>query len=405
MRNMDSIKLKFKSSAKDGKAGTLIYQVVHKRETRRIRSRYHICNDEWDGDKGTILVPAPDSPRYENIVQISKYVEWELKRLNDIAKGLAVRNVQLTSGDIVKEFMRFINNTDSVFTYLYKQVEHLSELGRKRSSEMLQSALNRLIGFRCGLDFSFYIFNSDMMERFEAYMKQQQLKRNTIGFYMRTLRTQYNLAVEDGLTENKNPFRKVYTGKDKTVKRPLSFSELKNIKALDLSSVPHLDFARDMLLFSFYARGMSFVDMAYLRKCDKKGSYFYYSRRKTGQALIVEWVSQMQDILNKYTENETSYLLPIITKMEKDERLQYKNKNCNIARNLKIVGKMANVSGSLTLYRARHAWATLAREKNVPVAVISEALGHDSEKTTEIYLAEIRTTVVDKVNHLLIKEL
>lgn len=126
------------------------------------------------------------------------------------------------------------------------------------------------------------------------------------------LRAVYNRAVEDDIIEKRNPFRHVYTGGDKTIKRALPLAVIKKIKALDVSLTPALDYARDMFLMSFYLRGMSFIDMASLKKTDLKNGYVTYRRRKTGQQLIIEWTKEMQMILDKYPENKSDYLLPVI---------------------------------------------------------------------------------------------
>ncbi|MCF0186019.1 MAG: site-specific integrase, partial [Bacteroidaceae bacterium] len=259
------------------------------------------------------------------------------------------------------------------------------------------------IEFRGGLDLSFALFDSDLLQHFEAFLKSEGLMRNTIGFYMRTLRSAYNIAVERGLAENTKPFKHVYTGKDKTIRRALSPKQVKDILALDLTSKTHLEFARDMFMFSLYARGMAFVDMAYLRKRDLQGTHFTYCRHKTGQMLTVEWIPEMQQILDKYKTNPTQYLLPIITNAERPKRRQYLNQSENINRALKEVATRANIDVSLTMYWSRHTWSTVAHNSNVPISVISEALGHDNEKTTQIYLDSIQSSVVDKANRMVIK--
>ena len=129
---------------------------------------------------------------------------------------------------------------------------------------------------------------------------------------MRILRAVYNRAVEKDLTTNRNPFKHVYTGIDKTIKRAIPLKAIKQIKNLDLSLQLSLDFARDMFLFSFYTRGMSFIDMAYLRRTNLKNGILTYHRRKTGQQLSIRWERCMQDILDKYENPTSDYLLPII---------------------------------------------------------------------------------------------
>ncbi len=180
---------------------------------------------------------------------------------------------------------------------------------------------------------------------------------------------------------------------------------IKKIKVLDLSLLPTLDYARDMFLMSFYLRGMSFIDMAFLRKIDLKNRYVTYRRRKTGQQLIIEWTKEMQMILDKYPENNSDYLLPIIRNTGTNERCTYRNAGYNINHNLKRIAEMVGITIPLTLYVARHSWASAAKAKVIPVSVISEGMGHDSEATTQIYLASLDTSAVDKANSLILRSL
>jgi integrase len=223
---------------------------------------------------------------------------------------------------------------------------------------------------------------------------------------MRILRAVYNRAVEKELTENRHPFKHVYTGIEKTVKRAIPLKNIKQIKNLELPIKSALDFARDIFLFSFYTRGMSFIDIAFLKNKDLANGILSYRRRKTGQQLFIRWEKCMQDILDKYKENDDSpYMLPIITITDADERAQYKNMLYRTNKALKKIARMAEIPVPLTMYVARHSWASAARSKNIPISVISEGMGHDSEKTTQIYLASLDTAVVDRANRIILKDL
>ena len=222
---------------------------------------------------------------------------------------------------------------------------------------------------------------------------------------MRVLRAIYKRAVEGGIIEDRNPFRRVYTGVDKTVKRALPLQVIKNIKKMDLSASPHLDYARDIFMLSFMLRGMSFIDMAFLKKTDRSNGFVIYTRHKTGQQLTVEWTREMQDILDKYPTNPTTYLLPIITSSGINERCAYRYALFKINKRLKEIAGMLKLPIPLTLYVARHSWASVAKAQGVPVSVISEGLGHDSEVTTQIYLASLDSSVVDKANSMILKSL
>lgn len=244
---------------------------------------------------------------------------------------------------------------------------------------------------------------SEVILSYQAYLESNNVKRNTISFYMRILRAAYNSAVDDELIEQRNPFRKAYTGVDKTVKRAIPLKSVQDIANLDLSGKPKLDYARDMFMLSFLFRGMSFVDMSFLKKTDKVGGYLSYCRRKTGQCLTIKWDNEMQKILDKYPPNSSDYLLPIIRTPGLNEHCAYKNALGKVNRSLKKIGEMVGLDIKLTHYVARHSWASGALAQNIPVGTISEAMGHDSEQTTQIYLASLDTSAVDKANDKLIK--
>lgn len=166
-----------------------------------------------------------------------------------------------------------------------------------------------------------------------------------------------------------------------------------------------MDYARDIFMFSFYTRGMSFIDMAFLKKKDLQNGILIYRRHKTGQQLYIKWEKPMQDIIEKYDTEDTPYLLPIIKNINCSERQQYLSAVHLINRKLKKLGEILELPAPLTTYVARHAWASIAKSKNISVSVISEAMGHDSERTTRIYLASLDTSSVDKANKLILTSL
>ena len=151
---------------------------------------------------------------------------------------------------------------------------------------------------------------------------------------------------------------------------------------------------------------MSLIDMAYLKKKDISHGVLSYCRRKTRQQLFIHWEKCMKKIVSKYNIPESQYLLPIINPLiESDERTQYIYAGQQINKSLKKIGQKLRLPVNLTLYVARHTWASIAKSKNIPISVISEGMGHDSEMTTQIYLASLDTAAVDKANRKIIKSL
>ena len=402
---MASIRLKFRPSTTPGKEGSLVFQIIHGRSVRRITSEYKIFACEWDKDNGRIIIPPPLSPRYEYMASVKSGLQWQLDRLRRMTEESEKTTGTIDIDEIVSGFSPYIDTQNSVFNFIRSQIRHKRQLGKVRSSETYRSMLNSLTHFRNGRDLTFDMVDGGLMELYEAWMLKAGLTRNTTSFYMRILRTNYKLAVEKGLTADRHPFRHVYCGMDKTVKRSVPLEVIRKIKELDLSRKPGLDFARDMFIFSFCTRGMSFIDMAYLKKIDLGNGCLTYRRKKTGQLLTMEWTKQMQEITDKYRTNATQYLLPIITREDGTERRQYQNMMRKINRHLKDIARMAGLPVPLSMYYTRHSWATIARGKDVPLAVISEALGHDSELTTQIYLDSIKSSEVDKANRMILEGL
>lgn len=379
---MASIKVKFRPSTVADHEGTIYYQIIHERKVRQLLSDYKVFSSEWDESR-SMVTTIQKSERKAFILSIRERICWDVERLNKIDKKLDANGLTYTADDVIDEFNRYANEY-SLFNFMESIIVRLKQNGKVRTSETYKSALSSFKKFRQDEDIMLDCLTSEIMEAYEAWHKNRGVAPNTISFYTRILRAVYNRAVDDDIIENRNPFKHVYTGVDKTVKRALPLPVIKKIKALDLSLNPSLDYAREMFLMSFYLRGMSFIDMAFLKKSDLKNGYVTYRRRKTGQQLIIEWTKEMQMILDKYPENATDYLLPIIKNPGTNERRTYRNMGYNINHNLKKIAKIVGVQIPLTLYVARHSWASAAKAKGIPLSVISEGMGHDSEATTQI---------------------
>lgn len=397
---MASIKVKFRPSNVADHEGTIYYQIIHERKPRQLLSDYHVFPSEWD-ESHSAVIAGESSGRESFILYIRDCIRCDIERLTRIIRKLDNKGIY-TADDVIDEFNRYTKEY-SLFNFMDGLIIKLKENGKIRTSETYTAALNSFRKFRQNEDIILDCISSETMEAYEAWLKNHGNSPNTVSFYLRILRAVYNRAVEEEIIDNRNPFRHVYTGVDKTVKRALPLPVIKKINSLDLSSVPALDFARDMFMISFMLRGMSFIDMSYLKKADLRNGFITYRRRKTGQQLTIEWTNEMQMILDKYPENNTDYLLPIIKNTGINERFAYKNSGDKINRNLKKVAEIVGISMPLTLYIARHSWATIAKTSGIPLSVISEGLGHDNEMTTKIYLASLDSSVIDRANNLIIK--
>ena len=400
---MASIKLKFRPSTVKGKKGVLSYQIIHYRQTRLIKTSYQIKPSEWDESTGSLLIPTQSECK-ARLLLIRDRANWEMAQLQGIINDLEQTGVEYTIDEIVDSFCK-IPPMESVFTFMQRCIDKLERQKRGRTAEGYASAMNSFIRFRNKEDLGFESIDSELMEMYEAYLKEKGLVKNSTSYYMRIWRSVYNLAIKQGYTTDKKPFKHVYTGIDKTVKRAVPFKIIKMIKDLDLSFDPRLEQARDIFLFSFYTRGMSFIDMAYLRKSNLQNGILTYSRKKTGQRLTILWEDLMQEIVDKYKDDSSEFLLPIMRYCDINDHKQYKLRAKQIGRCLNKIGLRLELKAPLTFYVARHSWASIAQDRNVSTDIIREGLGHDNEKTTHIYLASISTSQRDRANQIILRGL
>ena len=399
---MTTIRLKFRLSSVPDKAGTLFYQVIHQGKAATITTRCHIYPHEWDGRHSAITtVGSADADRRAVLQLYMSETGWTLMRMREIAGeknccGCSMEN-------LLDKFRSMIPFT-SVFCYIRQQIAKKLRMECYGTAKAYDGALRSFEHFRKGHDLGFADMTGDMMQEYEAWMLHSGLKRNSASCYIRTLRTLYRRAAEEGRAVDNDIFRKVHVAVGKTRKRAVPIGVIQGIMRLDLGGKPSLDFARDIFMFSFYTRGMSFVDIVNLRKRDLHNGYLTYNRRKTFQSLTIQWERPMQAIVDKYSEQtrDSPYMFPVIIGDSPADRNSYERTLQRVNRNLKRIGEMVGLPIPLSTYVARHSWASIARNIDIPLSVISEGLGHDSDKTTQIYLASLDTSVVNRANRKII---
>lgn len=402
---MATVKVKFRASSVATKEGTLFYQVIHKRIVRQIHTGYKLFPAEWDAIHSEVILPSATSEsRRDYLLSLKNSLMEDSIRLKNIITRLERSGIAYTSDSLVEFYCASTENNGFV-SFTLNLIKELNQVGKHRTAETYMTTLNSFIRFRKGKDVLLEEVDSSLMMKYESFLKSTGICPNTTSYYMRNLRAIYNRAVEKDLTVQRSPFKYVYTGIDKTVKRAIPLEEIRRLRELDLTKSPSLAYARDIFMFSFYTRGMSFIDMAFLRKKDLQNGILSYRRQKTGQQLFIKWEKPMQEIINRYDTQGSPYLLPIIRDLEADGRKQYKKTAHLVNLKLKKLGMQLGLSIPLTTYVARHAWASIAKSKNVALSVISEAMGHDSENTTRIYLASLDTSLVDKANSLILNSL
>lgn len=292
-------------------------------------------------------------------------------------------------GDMV-EFMRGI-------------ITEKETAGQFRTAEAYRATLN------CWLRFidpekamPWKMVTSRSMTLFADYLKKRGATKNTQSFYFRILRAVCNRAQEEGVAVLPgNLFDNVYTGKARTRKRALPIEDIRKIAAAEPKNRKE-QLARDMFIFSFITRGMAPIDMALLRKGNIVDGRLAYRRHKTGRAITMEWITEMREIADRYVRDGSDYLFPLVSSDGAEGWKQFKRGSQVINYHLRKLGKRLNMPMHLTLYVARHSWATVAKGAGIPTALISDAMGHSSERMTQVYLGSIDVGRIDIENRKIV---
>lgn len=413
---MTSIEFHYRPSTRIKRSkGSVYIRVIHRRETCSVTIPRKIYPEEWDKKQQKPMYAANNEHRYPFLFKL----EEEMKQIRSYLEELIARwefeGRDYTAKEITAAYRRRLGG-NLLIDYVDKLCKELRLLGQERTARAYLTTRNRLLVFTGNNHLQLKEMTGLLVRRFEMKLQSEGKSPNTISFYMRNLRAIYNKAISEGLLETAayNPFELVYTGVHQTKKRALTAEEMKQINELDILKnnmkqkelSEQLEKARKLFLFCFYARGMSFVDMAYLKKENIKNGFISYRRKKTGQLLEIKIDSAMRSII-RYFESETkesAYVFPVIDLKKKtsvyhqyESGLRLQNKH------LKRISTCCGIQKNLSTHVARHSWATIAKEKNIPLIVISEGLGHTSERTTSIYLGSLDRKILDRAGEKVAK--
>lgn len=301
-------------------------------------------------------------------------------------------------------------NNNATGTHLCKFFDILilrkRKAGKHSTADLYRATNNWLKEFTKGRPIKLKKVTDAFVEKFYNYLLSQgYLKTNSIVSYISNFRAMYNTAVREKLVRPRiSPFSHLPLHRGKTLKRAIPKKMIEKICLLDLPH-PKLAFVADLCIFTYLACGMSFVDLSHLQTDNIIGDEIIYNRIKTGTLIRIHITKGMQLLLDKYKGKNGSFLFPILKKGEKTTHEEYKSLLQNYNKHLKEIGKKLNPSIQLTSYVIRHSWATEALKRHTPVATISQALGHTSEKTTRYYLDQLDQSELDQANALITNSL
>lgn len=393
---MATVKAKFRKSTVEGKAGTVYYQLCHGQSNRQITTQMRIFPHWWNAETGEFVI-TPD-----NNQTISRYIhqmETDLSCIRRIICELDGDGTDYTLADVIARFNAQKECID-MLPCLEALIVELTNNGQWGTARNLRRALNSLSMFLGDRNILLGQLDEELVMEYEKWLSGRVVE-NSISFYMRTLRSAYNKIVNRYKVEQTFPFRNVYTGVGRTRKRAVREDVMMQLLELDLNHSAPLAFSRDLFIFSYFTRGMAFVDIAYLKKENVADGVLNYVRHKTKQRLTIRIEPCIEEIIKRYEPDvrNSVYLFPIITSENQEVTFrQYQTALGYHNRKLKQLGRLVGEDLPLSSYTARHSWATVARNHQVPLSIISAGMGHTSEKTTLIYLDSVENSLIDNAN-------
>lgn len=288
----------------------------------------------------------------------------------------------------------------SFFEYGQRLIEEMKEANRFGNAETYKGALGALKNFHKKETLRFEEMTYAYLKRFETAHLKKGNSLNGLSAYMRTFRAIYNRAIHQELvTADHYPFRKYKIKNEPTAKRAISKDKIKRI--LDLTLVPDspLFHSRNYFLSSYFMNGISFIDMAFLKIGNIVDGRIKYRRQKTARPYNIKVTRQLSSILDYYLKDKSKmdYIFPIIKRVETQD--QYKDVKWGRKRynkRLKEIAELCGIEEHLTSYVSRHSMATNLILNDVPINAISKMLGHSDISTTEVYIKNLPTQIMDE---------
>lgn len=360
-----------------------------------------VAAKHWDFDKN---VPKPNNPHKDLIQKI--ILKTKLDYQQRILEKKANKE-EFTASSLINE-QKEITKTQTVEEFYLSIIGELKQKGQIGTSYAYLNSYNTLRNFNKGkkLNYTFSHIDVAFCKKYEDWMRSKGNKDTTLSYQFRTLRAAYNRAIDAKIVcKEKNPFieYKLSHLNTKTMKRALSKADILKIINADCNGQSNLrKLTHDIFAFSYLCGGISFVDIANLTLNNIVENRLIYQRQKTHGSINLILSEQAKQIIYQYSDyqQEAEYLFPIlhckrhITPMQKSNRV---HKICHqVNTELRAFAQELGITAEVTTYVARHSFATILKKSGVNIGIISQALGHQDIKTTQIYLSKFDNEQVDE---------
>ncbi len=387
----------------------ILIQIIKDRKRRTISTGHSATKTQWIKKSN---LPNSKHPNQSLLTTRILRIKTDI---NNIILALENKKKKFTVSDIVNVYQN--KKSDISFEeYSTRIIDKLKTTGKNGNAIVYKSTLESVKSYTQGIDIRLDEVDYEFVKGYQEYLlskevivkkgtKDERVKKltvNGISMYLRTLRAIINKAIkEDLVDETSYPFKNITIKSQKTRKRAVNKDVIKMVEELEVPE--NLQLWKDLFMFSFYNRGMNFVDVAFLKVKNIENGRLNYTRQKTGQQFSIKVTDKAMEIIKRYNdlEDPESYIFNIIYRKGK-EYLDYRNAMRLMNKKLKKISTLLKLDVPLTTYVSRHSWATIAKRSGIATAVISEGLGHESEETTQVYLDSFENDVLDDANELII---
>jgi len=371
---------------KDGYTNVKI-RVTHKRQSGYLSTDIYVLPEEMEDERINSLYRNADDAHEINMKMLG------IKGSYAVRVGKIKEKVRHYSLRELLNYLKDERDSTDLFVILDNKIKKYKEVGNVNymvTFKTTRSALLKYLGYEL---LPLEIISHDWLSRFEFNLKKEGNSINTIGVYMRNIRTCFNDSITLGLVDySLYPFRRYKIPKGKTRKRNLSHEEMSKIVNKEFNN-KLTTWARDMYMLSFYLIGINIKDMMFINKVDEERVFYVRSKGKKDYSIKV--FPEAQEIIDRYKGK--TYMLDAM-----DKYTDYRTALRRINLRLKdVIAVECGIDKPLTTYYARHTWATIASSLGVSRDTIRYALGHATSTVTDIYI-DYDLDKVDQANRMVI---
>ena len=390
----------YKSKVLSNGESPLMLRVIKDRKPKYVSLGISILPKYWDFEKNRPTSKCPNKELIEKII-LDKQVEYQRQILEFVADQKEYTAALLVESKKVK----LVNKTVGE---CYKELlVYFRDSGNEGNRLVYKYSYNSLRDFTSSnLEIPFSSIDVAWLKRYESWLVGKKCKGTTLSVLFRTLRSAFNRAIEAKIVNKKYyPFEEYKVSKfdTSTRKRALSKEDMMKIITTETINTTFIrEFARDVFIFAYLSGGISLVDMANLTSYNIYRGRLRYHRQKTHGAINFKLCEQAKEIIEKYAsyQKEAGYLFPIYDNRVHKTSVQKKNRLhkmlAKINKELKLLASELEIDADVTTYVARHSFASVLKNTGVNIALISQALGHQDIKTTEIYLSKFDDKQMDE---------